>query len=81
MELIKSNDGLIGWKINGKVLWCNSCDEAYNIGWGHIGRIKMPNEKDSFCEEVDFALSTMTRQGHSLAHFGIFGNFMYSETE
>lgn len=81
MQLIKSNDGLIGWKISDRVMWCSSLQEVYNIGWGQIGRIKMPHEKENFCDEVNLAMSTMQAQGHSMAHFGLFGNFIYSVLE
>lgn len=81
MQLIKSNDGLIGWKIQGRVLWCSSLEEAYSIGWGQIGKIKSPEEEIYWRDEVNFAMDTMLSKNHSLANFGVFGNFMYSELE
>ena len=81
MQLIKSNDGLIGWKIQGRVLWCSSLEEAYTIGWGQFGRIRSPEEKIDWQGEVNAAIDTMVAKNHSLANFGVFGNFMYSELE
>lgn len=81
MKLIKTNDGMFGWKIADKVIWCDSMQEVCSIGWSHVGRIKVPHEKERFLDEVNFAVDCMTSSGHSLANFGIFGNFITTELE
>jgi len=81
MRLIKTNDGLIGWKNSDYVVWCSNMQEVYNIGWIQIGRIKSLDEKQNFREEVNLAVDMMTSLGHSMAHFGVLGNFIYSELE
>lgn len=81
MKLIKTNDGLFGWKFSNKTVWCDNLQEVYSVGWSQIGKIKMPHEKEHFLDEVNFAVDCMVSSGHSLANFGVFGNFITTELE
>ena len=81
MQLIKTNDGLMGWAISGKVIWCDNIKQLCSAGWGHVGRMKTEDERQDFEHEVQFAIDTMVSLHHSKGHFGVFGNFMFSEQE
>lgn len=81
MKLIKTNDGLFGWNLNNKMIWCNTHAELYSIGWHHVATRNDPEWYTSFVREVDYALDVMARQNHTMAEFGIFGSFMYSLEE
>ena len=75
MKLIKTNDGLFGWMINGKMYWCDTREWLYTFGWTHI---KHGVHIDTFKVEVDTALDIMSSNGDDVAEFGIRGTFMYS---
>jgi hypothetical protein len=81
MQLIKSNDGLIGWKSTSKVIWCDSIEELQKIGWAIIGSKSLDSSEQIFSDEVNYAMDIMSSRNHSVAHFGVLGNFIYSETE
>jgi hypothetical protein len=81
MQLIKSNDGLIGWKSNSKVIWCESIEELQKIGWAIIGSNALDTTEKLFTDEVSYAIDTMSSRNHSVAYFGVLGNFIYSEIE
>lgn len=81
MKLIITNDGLRGWILNGKTIWCDNRAELNSIGWAHIASRKYPEEFTTFVGEIDFALDTMAKEKHTIAKFGIFGGFIYSEEE
>lgn len=81
MRLIKTNDGLFGWNLDGKMIWCDSRAELNTIGWNHVARRKDPDELADFCREVSYALDHMARMNHSIADFGVFGTFMYSTSD
>lgn len=74
---IKTNDGLIGWKKEGKVIWCKDIPEALSIGF-HLFRTLQAEDRTWWVHEVTVALREMDKQNHTNAEFGIFGSFMYS---
>ena len=78
MKLIKTNDGLIGWMMDGKMIWCDTRVELYSIGWAHVAPRKDAEEYTEFCKDVDYAIDTMTAQNDDQAEFGVFGPFMYT---
>lgn len=75
MKLIKTNDGLFGWLINGRMIWCDTRSELYTIGWASAMR---GIHIDSFKTEVDTAIDIMSSNGDDIAEFGIRGTFMYT---
>ena len=81
MKLIKTNDGLFGWNLNGKMIWCDTRAELNTIGWHHVATRNDPEWYTSFVREVDCALDTMRMRNHSMADFGVFGSFIYSSEE
>ena len=78
MKLIKTNDGLFGWNLNNKMIWCDSRHELISIGWAHVAKRKDLGEYENFCKDIAYALDYMTLVNHSVAEFGIFGSFMYT---
>jgi len=78
MKLIKTNDGLIGWMLNGKMIWCATQQELISIGWHHVAPRKDEAEYPEFVKDVAYAIDTMTAQNDDEAHFGVFGTFMYT---
>ena len=81
MKLIYTNDGVYGWNLSGKVIWCNSKAELYSIGWAHVAPRKDAEEKIQFLKDVEYAINYCARTGDSIAEFGVFGSFMYTTTE
>ncbi len=83
MKLIHTNDGMMGWVIDGKMIWCSDRAELNRIGWSKAARMYELNsmKRHEFIKEVDYAIDTMAKSNHSVAHFGIMGTFMYSEKE
>jgi len=81
MKLIKTNDGLFGWILDNKMIWCDSRSELNTIGWHHVATRCDEEWYVSFVKEVDYALDYMASKNHSLAVFGVFGSFIYSEEE
>jgi hypothetical protein len=81
MKLIKTNDGLFGWILNDKMIWCDTRQELYSIGWHHVAKRKDAEEYTEFCKDVDYAIDTMTQRNDDQAEFGVFGTFMYSTKE
>ena len=81
MKLIKTNDGLYGWILDTKMIWCDSRSELNTIGWHHVAARKDPEEFTAFCADVSYALDHMAKVNHSVAYFGVFGSFIYSEEE
>ncbi len=77
MKLIKTNDGLFGWILNGKMIWCDTRQELYSIGWHHVATRKDDEEYAEFCNEVEVAIDAMTQSHKDCAEFGVFGTFMY----
>lgn len=81
MKLIKTNDGLIGWMLNDKMIWCSTQQELISIGWAHVAPRKDQGEYPEFCKDVQYAIDHMTQQNHDEAHFGVFGTFMYTTSQ
>ncbi len=81
MKLIYTCDGLYGWNLNGKIIWCTNKQELYSIGWAHVAPRKDEEEKQSFIKDVDYAIDHCAKTGDSIAEFGVFGTFMYTTTE
>ena len=78
MRLIKTNDGMYGWNLAGKMIWCDDRLQLHHIGWAHIAKRKDPEEFMFFCRDVRHALDYMAKVNHSVAEFGVFGTFMYT---
>jgi len=78
MRLIKTNDGMYGWNLNGKMIWCDDMSQLNTIGWAHVAPRKDPGEYESFCKNISYALDHMAKVNHAVAEFGIFGSFMYT---
>lgn len=77
-QLIRTNDGLIGWKKDKKLIWCDSIAEAYSIGFGLFAKTLDPADRNFFLCEVDTALKYMKEYNHEVAEFGVLGSFMYT---
>ena len=75
MKLIKTNDGLFGWMIQGKMIWCDTRSSLYTIGWAAAMR---GIHIETFKVEVDTAIDIMTAQGDDTAEFGIRGFMLYT---
>jgi hypothetical protein len=77
--LIKTNDGLIGWKCHrtDKMIWCKDMPEALHIGF-HLFKTLTPEDRTWWVHEVTVALRIMAENRHDQAEFGVFGSFMYS---
>lgn len=83
MKLIVTNDGMMGWVVNGKMIWCSDRSELDSIGWSNVARMYGINQmqRHEFIKEVDYAIDHMAKSNHSVAHFGVMGTFIYSEKE
>lgn len=79
MKLIKTNDGMIGLQINGRVIWCNTIQEATRIAFAHFQRMEVTQEEMD--KDITYALDYMAKTGDTIAEFGVFGTFMYSSKE
>ena len=80
MKLIRTHDGMLGWQAkDDKIKWCSSVKNLKAQG-PFIWNFEY-EEFVSFCKEVDYALEHMARTGDSIAHFGVFGSFMFTTTE
>ena len=81
MKLIYTHDGVIGWDLKGKVVWCDNRQEVIRIGWAHVQHLKDAAEYSIFEREIEYAINYMAKTGDSIANFGTFGSFMYTTTE
>lgn len=82
MKLIKTNDGLMAWKINDTISWYSSINELSNAGVRLLASSSFSHvDANYFAQEVDFALETMRKLNHSVAEFGVYGSFIFSKSE
>lgn len=88
MKLIYTNDGMIGLKYqpDSDVTWCSNKEEAISLAAGHYAKqfknaFNLAEIKDEMRREIGYAIEDMSRKGHTIAEFGVFGSFMFSTTE
>jgi hypothetical protein len=81
MRLIRTHDGLLGWDFNNGqgVKWCSSLAKIKAQGLIHWDFD--PIEYSHFCKDVERAVEHLAMTGDTVAHFGMFGCFMYSSRE
>lgn len=80
MKLIRAHDGLIGLNIGGKIIWCDTMQEAIRITYGHFGHFEHIT-MEAIAKDIQYAMDHMAKTGDTIAEFGIFGSFMYTTTE
>lgn len=82
MQLIKTNDGLIGLKLINKIIWCDTQAELANFMWHSLSaNAKETNSLERIASDVSYAITYMTEHNHDIAEFGFFGAFIYSHKE
>ena len=80
MQLIKTHDGIYGLKYEGRpVIWCSDKEEMIRIGWANFAKKATNHGEAVFKRDVETALRYMAENGHTIAHFGVFGSFIFTE--
>jgi len=79
MVLIRTHDGMLGWKRENKIHWMASESHAKTFGIAMWEMSK--DEAKTFYEDFTTAIETLKSSGYTTAHFGVFGGFMYCEPE
>lgn len=87
MQLIYTNDGLIGIKrtIRGKkeTMWVDSVEHAVTVADMHYRYTQGEGiiTKDELRKEIQYGIDFMAKHKHTKAEYGAFGTFMWSEAE
>lgn len=87
MQLVRTNDGLIGIKrkIEGKMqtMWVDSVEHAVTCADMHYRHRLGPDvvTKDELRKEIQYGIDYMAQQNHTIAEYGAFGTFMWSSKE
>lgn len=81
MKLYMTNDGMSGLKFPDadRVLWINNIEKIKHMMVSYFSGIDTPEEV--ILEDIKFAISELQKHKHSVAHFGVFGTFMFTTEE
>ena len=79
MVLVRTHDGLLGWKKEGKIRWMKTESHAKAFGIAMFGMNR--DEAEDFNTDFKVAMETLISSGYTSAVFGVFGGFMYCEPE
>jgi len=79
MVLVRTHDGNIGWKKEGKMRWFDTEFKAKM--WAAATWDFNDDELKDFEHDFKEATEQLSRSGHVAAFFGVMGGFMYTESE